>query len=155
MTPDIRQVFQTELAAIAARRVFCLRRGKVPFGSNGRPLTRSFDSAELQGRLLPLDDALDRAGQHGLDGIGIAFFPGCGVVGLDLDHCLTDGRAAMTEHQKDALRPFLGTYLERSMSGTGLHAIALGNARTVKLNGAIELFGDSNFIALTGDSVKK
>jgi hypothetical protein len=124
---------------------------EVPYGSDGGLLSGSFDGAALQARLMNLDAALALAGRGSFDGVGIAFFPGCGVVGLDLDHCVTDGELTPAPEQLAALRPLHGhAYTETSMSGTGLHAFALGDAETLKANGAVELFGDKNFIALTG-----
>lgn len=144
-------------APVAPRPLFVVRRGKVPHGSDGRKLSGTFAERALQAKLMPLRAALTLAERRTLaggpfDGVGIAFFPGCGVVGLDLDHCVTpEGKLDLSPMQREALKHFLGgAYVEVSMSGTGLHAFALGHASTIKANGVVELFGDRNFVALTG-----
>lgn len=140
------------LAPIADKPVFCLRRGKVPYGRDCRPLRGEFSSPELQANLMPLAEGLVRArGRGDFDGVGLAFFPGCGVVGLDLDHVITGAKLTFSEEQQEALKAVARhAFVEVSMSGTGLHAFFVGDAVTVKLNGEVEVFGDRNFIALTG-----
>lgn len=150
------------LEQLAGMKIFCLwkaaprpdspgKADKLPYGSDGRILKGRFDSPELQAKLLPMPESLELRERMGLDGVGIAFFPGCGAVGLDLDDCIVDGKLRADPEQLAALECFKpSSFIELSYSGSGLHAIAAGNAVTNKLNGRIELFGDRNFLALTG-----
>lgn len=63
--------------------------------------------------------AVDRAGvRNDIDGIGFAFRDGGGLVGIDLDDCLTDGQ--LSEFARGVVQRFHGTYAEVSPSGRGL-----------------------------------
>jgi len=63
--------------------------------------------------------AVDRAGvRNDIDGIGFAFRDGGGLVGIDLDDCLTDGQ--LSEFARGVVQRFPGTYAEVSPSGRGL-----------------------------------
>ena len=146
------QALRRGFATLGPRKVFCLRAGKVPYTGVGKKLSGSYSDPGLPDKLWKLDEALEQVGQNSIDGVGIVFYPGCGIVGLDLDHCIVDGTLAPNRDQLAALKAFheAGCYVEASMSRTGLHAFTMGEARTLKANGVIELFGDRNFIALTG-----
>ena len=125
---------------------------KIPHEKGGGRLSGSFSEADFSRKLTSLPDALAARKRLGHSGVGIAFYPACGVVGLDLDHCINPGEGlTITPEQTASLNHFKRhSFIEVSQSGTGLHAIGLGNAETRKANGSIELFGDKNFIALTG-----
>lgn len=63
--------------------------------------------------------AIDRAGvRNDIDGIGFAFRDGGGLVGIDLDDCLTGGQ--LSEFARSVVQRFAGTYAEVSPSGEGL-----------------------------------
>jgi hypothetical protein len=63
--------------------------------------------------------AVDRAGvRNDIDGIGFAFRDGGGLVGIDLDDCLTGGQ--LSEFARGVVHRFPGTYAEVSPSGEGL-----------------------------------
>ena len=152
------------LAPIADRQLFVTYRleanpdrpekpRKIPCVRGGLRLTGSFSDPKLPEKLMTLEEALAERDRLQHTGIGLVFVPGCGVVGLDLDHCinLLSGGFELDDIQKDALRSFNKvSFIEKSQSGTGLHAIALGDSVTLKANGQVELFGDKNFLALTG-----
>jgi len=67
----------------------------------------SFDVAMQQAR-----------SRNDLDGIGFAFADGGGLVGIDLDDCLKDGR--LTDFARSVVDRFPSTYAEVSPSGAGL-----------------------------------
>ena len=125
---------------------------KIPREKSGGRLTGSFSAPDLPSKLMTLAEALEACKRLDHSGVGVVFFPGCGVVGLDLDHCINPGKGlTITPEQTASLNHFKPhSFIEVSQSGTGLHAIALGHAETRKANGSIELFGNKNFIALTG-----
>jgi len=151
------------LAPIAAHRLYCTwalepnpanppKPKKVPYVRGGARLVGSYSDPNLPARLMTLNEAIDACEATGHCGVGIVFFPGCGVVGLDLDHCIDPASGfTLQPAQQAALRLFKkASFVEFSQSGTGLHAIALGNGTTVKANGTVELFANKNFLALTG-----
>ena len=124
---------------------------KVPFTRDGKRLTGSFSDPVLLKNLMNLEEAIAAVQHRGHHGVGLVFTPNCGIVGLDLDACIVAGKFIGTPTQQEALAVFEAySFVEHSQSGTGLHAIALGNVATNKLNGELELFGNKNFLALTG-----
>ncbi|MBA2721820.1 MAG: PriCT-2 domain-containing protein [Methylibium sp.] len=151
------------LGPIAVKRQFCLWRleanlerpdkpRKVPYLLNGRRLTGSYSDPELRTSLLTLTEGVQRVQAGGYDGVGLVFTPDCGVLGVDWDHVVTpDGKVSLNPAQRAAWALLKGrAFVEVSVSGTGLHAVALGVAPTMKANGVLEVFGDKNFLALTG-----
>jgi hypothetical protein len=89
-------------------------------------------------------------------GVGIVL-NGDGLVGVDIDHCVTDGAidpAAM------ALLDKLGAaYIELSPSGTGLRSFGYADGLTTgckgKLNGLdVELYSTGRYLTLTGVTIK-
>jgi RecA-family ATPase len=124
---------------------------KIAHTRNGELLRGSYSSYELPKSLMTLEEAISSAERFRHQGVGIAFFPECGVVGLDLDSCIVNGEFIGTKEQKQAwetLSPV--SFTELSYSGEGVHAVAIGNCATTKANGVLELFGSKNFLALTG-----
>lgn len=150
------------LAAVADKPMFCTwklvpdpdrpsKGKKVPCVRGGQWLTGSFADPALPSRLMPLVEAISAVSINRHHGVGLVFTPGCGVVGLDLDSCIVDGQFQGTPEQQDAFSAFKPyAFTELSQSGAGMHAIALGDAVTDKMDGVIELFGNKNFLALTG-----
>ncbi|NGO68243.1 bifunctional DNA primase/polymerase [Streptomyces boncukensis] len=98
-----------------------------------------------------------RAAAASTAGAGLGFvLDGDGVVCLDLDHALDDQGEALPWAQRilDAAGP---TWVERSVSGEGLHvwgtgALPRGRRITVDGGGSVELYGDGRYIAVTADT---
>jgi hypothetical protein len=123
----------------------------MPFLGRGQPLRGEYSDPDLPGKLHTLEQAFKLADAAGFDGVGLVFYPGCGVAALDLDHCLQGVKTDLSEAQKQAVAGVKGAaFLEVSKSGSGLHLIFLADTTTHKANGSVELFGDKNFLALTG-----
>jgi putative DNA primase/helicase len=126
---------------------------KVPYGIAGRRLTGSFADPSIVNQFMTLEQAIEWCHKRQHVGVGIAFFPKCGVVGLDVDHCRSKDTKQLTLNDAQKLGvAALQTYsfCEVSQSGEGLHFIALGDAETIRDAGCLELFGSANFLALTG-----
>jgi hypothetical protein len=96
--------------------------------------------------------AFQEAGGH-YDGLGFVFVKGGGLVGVDLDDCLS----------KDVVKPwatgvverFFDSYMEISPSGAGLKIWALGelpaNVPGVKVgDGSIEMYDHARYFTVTG-----
>ena len=87
-------------------------------------------------------------------GAGLGFvLNGDGVVVVDLDHCLDGDRVAPWAVR--VLELAGGTWVERSVSGDGLHVWGLGRVpqgRRVALDGGgtAEVYGSGRYIAVTG-----
>lgn len=92
-----------------------------------------------------------------IDGIGYVFAESNGVVGIDFDHCVEDGKIISEEIQELVNR--CGSYVELSPSGTGLHMYVRGKwkepggRKNNKLGGgiAIEVYPSARFFTVTGE----
>lgn len=76
---------------------------------------------------------------------------GDGIVCVDLDHCLTGGRVA--EWAAAILDALPSTYVEVSVSGTGLHVFGhatVEDGRRIRDHRCVEVYGSGRYIAVTG-----
>jgi primase-polymerase (primpol)-like protein len=89
-------------------------------------------------------------------GVGVGFvLNGDGIVCIDLDHCVDNGRVSA------AVAAFLAslprTFVEASPSGTGLHVWGYGavrrGRRIVRDGLNIEVYGTGRYITVTGKPV--
>jgi hypothetical protein len=114
--------------------------GKVAQGSE-------YDTAKLA----TYEQAVAKLKTGKFAGIGFAPTPGCGLVFLDFDNCVTNGAI-----NPDIQRLCEGTYAEVSPSGKGVRAVFLGDIgnnktlTTPDLPG-VETFSSNGFVTITGD----
>lgn len=139
---------------------------KVPFYLSGQPRSGDQGTPEDLANLGTFEDAVRVCAARGYSGLGFAILAGSGLVALDFDHCVKDGRILDQRIE----RLISGTYAEVSPSGTGLRAFFAGDVRSRKDNahksrrtggvaGAprldglfdIEVFGTTGFVTITGD----
>lgn len=89
-------------------------------------------------------------------GLGYVLAEGDGIVCLDLDHVLVDGRPTPAAARLLARIP--ATYIEVSPSGTGLHVWGRGRlprGRRTRLGGvAVEAYSSGRYITVTGERWK-
>ena len=89
-------------------------------------------------------------------GVGIVL-NGDGLVGVDIDHCVNDGK---TDPAALALLDKLGAaYIELSPSGTGLRAFGYADGLTTGCKGKlagldVELYSTGRYLTLTGQTIK-
>ncbi len=99
-----------------------------------------------------LDDVLDSPlTKEKASGIGIIV--GDGLCGIDLDGALESGEAK--DWARSVLDRFPGTYIESSISGTGLHILCLGTKPEGKCrcnlgDGHIEVYGSDRYLCVSG-----
>lgn len=74
---------------------------------------------------------------------------GDGIVCLDLDHCLVDGE--LSDRAAEVLARCPRTYVEVSLSGTGLHVWGRGRLERGRRLPGVEVYGSGRFIAVTGN----
>lgn len=124
---------------------------KVPYYADGTPRRGTLDSGADHARLVTFDAMLAALGTGRYTGAGFALGPdgtGNAWQGIDLDH--TDTRPELA-----ALIDQLPGYVERSPSGTGVHAIGYG--RPVPSMGSnasgIEVYAAGRFFTVTGDAI--
>lgn len=126
---------------------------KIPQYSLGGRRSGKQGTPEDLAKLTTFSVARDAAARRGLDGVGFALSKDAGVVALDFDHCIVDGKVDPT-----VLDLVSGTYAEKSPSGTGVRAFftgapdVLGNKKSrVDSSGfATEVFSSTGFVTVTG-----
>lgn len=119
---------------------------KIPHYANGAKRTAN-GSEEDRAQLVPFDRAVAACERGNYSGIGFALLPDCGIVALDFDNVVVDGRV-----EPWVLATIEGTYAEFSPSGNGVRAFFKGSARSRKSTG-VEVFGDSGFVTCTGNQI--
>jgi len=119
---------------------------KVPYYCDGARRTGQQGGAADRVALLTLDAALAQAQKRSASGVGFAFLPGDGLIGVDLDKVInTDTGEIKPGAQK--IIDTLASYTEVSPSGTGVHIIVRGpKIKSEKDNGVgVEIFCGSQF----------
>jgi putative DNA primase/helicase len=124
----------------------------------GKTMKKPLQSITKPPAWLSVTQACDFVARGAADGVG--FVLGEGVVGIDLDDCL-DLDGTLHEIAQDAIA--LGTYIERSPSGRGLHALiraSISEPRNIAAEGNIsrhEIYdgrkGSARYLTVTGNRV--
>lgn len=102
------------------------------------------------------EQAQDAAKKHGYTGIGIMLTDG--LVGIDLDHCVKDGKI---EPWAKEIIDSMGGYAELSPSGTGVHIIGYADPSVVGAIGradhkrGIEIYNHGRYFTVTGKAIGK
>lgn len=81
-------------------------------------------------------------------GDGVGFMLGDGFACIDLDHCLSGG--VLSPLASSVLEALPATYVEVSMSGTGLHVFGLLPEMVGVRRPGFEVYSRARFIAVTG-----
>ena len=136
---------------------------KVPYYTNGNKRNGSQGGPKDRRQLASFRDAIAACKEKGFVGLGLAILPGCGVISLDFDRCVSpDGK--LDQRIADLCAE---TYVEFSPSRKGVHAFWSGFIQTMKdnadaanvnLDGSrkdglydVEFFGHNGFVTVTGD----
>lgn len=115
------------------------------------PFSGEVCSKTDEGMYTDFNRALAGVEMHDADGVGFVFLHG--FLAIDLDDCFKED-GTLTELAQDITDHFMGTYMEYSPSGNGLHIFCQGkkpNERT-RVPG-IEVYTGYNFVTVTGDRV--
>jgi putative DNA primase/helicase len=87
------------------------------------------------------------------DGIGFVFCKDDPFTGVDLDHCIVDGKI---EPWAVEIAKRLNTYTEYSPSGTGLHCILQAvQSHHSKRKGKVEAYDQGRYFTITGRRIKQ
>lgn len=113
------------------------------------PLTGSGAKAGQPDTWGTFGQALDRVDHGQCKGIGFEFANNGELVGVDLDHCITNN--SLVPEAVELVQRF-NTYTEVSQSGTGLHIICKGKlpGKAIKSK-AVEMYNSGRYFALTGN----
>jgi hypothetical protein len=129
---------------------------KVPYWANGKLRTGTQGDKTDRARLATLETAMAtlQASQsmgRPFTGIGFAFLPDDGLIGIDIDKCI-DGDTGEMAPMACELITECASYTERSPSGTGLHIIVSGHTVTFKSDViGLEVFCSSQFFTFSGN----
>ena len=113
-----------------------------------RPITASGAPASCSDPATWCSHSKAAASKKG-DGLGFAL-NGDGIVCIDLDHCLTDGRL-LTPSAAFALMKAPATYIEISPSGDGLHIWGRAKLDAARVRPGVEIYGDGRYMTVTGN----
>lgn len=121
---------------------------KVPYYANGRRRAGEQGSPEDRAALVIHDAAARSAG--GYAGIGFAFLPGDGLIGIDLDNMIDANTGEICDRGRGIIEA-CASYTELSPSGRGVHIICSGETETFKSNAVgIEVFCGRQYFTFTG-----
>lgn len=122
---------------------------KVPYYVSGDIRTDTQGSDADRAALATLEGALGALQSQRADGVGFAFLPGDGLVGIDIDRAI-DGDGVISERCRKIIEA-CASYTELSPSGTGFHIIVEGETETFKDNRiGVEVFCGRQFFTCTG-----
>lgn len=123
---------------------------KVPYyAGGGRRVGAQGDDADRK-RLVSFDRAFEAASGGRYSGLGFAFLPDDGLIGIDLDNCIDAESGAITEQAAGIIRA-CGSYTEFSPSRKGVHIYSFGQTKSHKSNEiGVEMFCGRQFFTVTG-----
>lgn len=100
--------------------------------------------------LATMDEAIATLQRGRFDGIGFAFLPGDGLIGIDVDRAIDPETGEVADHCSEIISR-CASYTEVSPSGTGVHVIVSGETTTFKDNDVgVEVFCGRQFFTVTG-----
>jgi P4 family phage/plasmid primase-like protien len=109
-------------------------------------------SDDDRAKLVGYDLAVSHCNRLGFDGVGFAFLPGDGLIGIDLDACITGDPEKVARAAK--ILAACNSFSEYSPSGNGMHIFAKGQCETFKSNLlGIEVFCGRQFFTFTGNHI--
>lgn len=126
---------------------------KVPYYANGNKRYGDQGDEKDRKRLVTFNQAytaLTRRANAPYTGIGFAFLPGDGLIGVDIDKCIDMETGEISELAQAAIAG-CNSYTEYSPSGSGVHIIVAGETETFKSNKiGLEVFSGSQYFTFTG-----
>lgn len=123
---------------------------KMPYYASGKRRTGVQGSDADRAALVPLDQAIAAMTALQASGIGFAFLPDDGLIGIDLDK-MADPASGEIAPRAQSIIDSCASYTEWSPSGKGFHIYVLGETATTKDNGiGVEMFCGRQFFTVTG-----
>lgn len=125
---------------------------KVPYYTNGRRRQGEQGSAADREQLVLFDHAFNVKSRENYDGVGFAFLPDDGLIGIDLDNCI-DGETGLLQDRAQKIIEACASYTELSPSKRGVHIFVKGHVdRSFKSNQiGVEVFCGAQFFTFTGE----
>lgn len=133
--------------------------GQPPKGADGKRVPTEAQPQVDQGHeldraaLVTLGQATAALRSGRWAGLGFAFLPGDGLIGIDVDRAIDQETGEMAAHCRDIIAN-CGSYTELSPSGTGVHVICTGTTETFKDNDVgVEVFCGRQFFTVTAKPI--
>lgn len=124
--------------------------GKIPYYVRGGRRTGGQGSDSDRERLATLEVVRRAFERGGWSGIGFAFLPGDGLIGIDVDGAIDPQTGEVTERLQRIVEA-CASFTEYSPSGKGAHIIVAGHTTTNKSNDiGLEVFCERQFFTFTG-----
>ena len=123
---------------------------KVPYWAAGTRRSGMQGSDADRAALVTLEQArlAYEAGRY--SGVGFAFLPGDGLIGIDIDGAI-DAETGEVSQRLQSIIAAVASYTEYSPSGKGAHIIARGETTTNKSNEiGLEIFAGRQYFTFTG-----
>lgn len=128
---------------------------KVPYYANGNRRFGGQGDAKDRAKLVTLDialAALSRPSSAPYNGIGFAFLPDDGLIGIDIDKCIDPESGEVSAIAQEVIAS-CQSYTEYSPSKTGVHIIVAGSTRTFKSDAVgVEVFCGSQYFTFTANA---
>jgi predicted P-loop ATPase len=125
---------------------------KMPFYASGVVRTGQQGSEQDRNALVDYHTAVAAMTSGEYDGLGFAFLPGDGLIGIDIDGALQDDAPPEKRERAKRIIQACASYTEYSPSGNGVHIIVNGFTETFKSNElGIEVFCGRQFFTMSGN----
>lgn len=123
---------------------------KMPYYVSGRKRYGGQGSDQDRRELTSFDIAITHLARGHAEGLGFAFLPGDGLIGIDIDGAIDPGTGEVSPRCQ-AIIDACASYTELSPSGKGVHIIVEGTSETFKDNSiGLEVFCGRQFFTVTG-----
>lgn len=123
---------------------------KVPYYANGSRRTGQQGSEDDRLRLVPFEHAHRALEAGNFSGLGFAFLPGDGLIGIDLDNVI-DAETGEVQERAAGIIAACDSFTELSPSGRGVHIYCFGETKSHKSNEiGVEMFCGRQFFTVTG-----
>ncbi|MDA8108147.1 MAG: PriCT-2 domain-containing protein [Betaproteobacteria bacterium] len=124
---------------------------KMPYYVDGGRRQGKQGSEEDRRRLTAIEAAISAAPKDGQGGVGFAFLPGDGLIGIDLDAVIDLETGEIAERARRIIEA-CSSYTELSPSRRGVHIFVAGESETFKNNAiGVEVFCGRQFFTVTGE----
>lgn len=127
---------------------------KMPYYASGKKRWLGKDKEqgceEDRAALVDFATAAESAAKRKFDGVGFAFLPGDGLIGIDLDGMIDPETGDISDRCTSIIEA-CASYTEYSPSGKGVHIIGRGECETFKSNAVgVEVFTGKQYFTFTG-----
>jgi len=125
---------------------------KMPYYASGTIRNGQQGSEDDRRSLVDYDTAVAAMHGNAADGLGFAFLPNDGLIGIDIDGALNDDVPEERRQRAASIIKACASYTEYSPSMNGVHIIATGHTETFKSNElGIEVFCGRQFFTMSGN----